>query len=218
MTYLRTLDELRTLYGPPRERAVWKEWPALDAHATRLVGLSPLVVLASGSDDGAGGGWSLDASPRGGAPGFVRVADAHTLLIPDAPGNRRLDTLENLMRAGAGEPHGAPLGLLFLVPGLDETLRVNGRARLSVDEAERQACADERRTPALVIRVAVQAAYLHCAKALMRARLWDPARHIERAALPTMGEMLRDQILARHGRAIEAESQAQMLARYRDEL
>ena len=207
MNHLITrLEDLRALYGPARERSVLKELPQLDAHATRFIGLAPLVVLASG-----GPGGDLDASPRGGEPGFVKVVDAGTLLIPDAPGNNRLDTLQNIVQTGA-------IGLLFLVPGVDETLRVNGRAVLSTDPAERERCADARRVPALVIRVTVQASYLHCAKALMRSALWDASRHVDRAVMPSMGEMLRDQVADRMGPDAVFETQAQMLERYRQTL
>ncbi len=200
------LEDLRALYGPARERSLLKELPQLDAHATRFIGLSPLVVLASG-----GPGGNLDASPRGGDPGFVKVVDAGTLLIPDAPGNNRLDTLENIVQTGA-------IGLLFLLPGVDETLRVNGRAVLSTDPAERERCADARRVPALVIRVTVQASYLHCARALMRSALWDASRQVERSIMPSMGEMLRDQIGHRMSPDTVFENQAQALERYRQTL
>ncbi len=196
--HIQSLDQLRALYAAPRERSVKKELAQLDEHCTRFIAQSPLVVVASSSRDGA-----MDASPRGGAPGFVKVEGAGTLLIPDSPGNNRLDTLENLVQNGQ-------IGLLFLLPGVDETLRVNGRAILSTHAAELALCADAKRSPKLVIRVTVGAAYLHCAKALMRSALWDPARHVERASLPSMGEMLRDQI----GGDIPAETQAQMLERY----
>ena len=200
------LEDLRALYGPARERSVLKELPQLDAHATRFIGLSPLVVLASG-----GPGTDLDASPRGGDPGFVKVVNAGTLLIPDAPGNNRLDTLENIVQTGA-------IGLLFLLPGVHETLRVNGRAVLSTDPAERERCADARRVPALVIRVTVQASYLHCARALMRSALWDASRQVERSIMPSMGEMLRDQIGHRMSPDTVFENQAQALERYRQTL
>jgi len=200
------LEDLRALYGPARERSVLKELPQLDAHATRFIGLSPLVVLASG-----GPGGDLDASPRGGDPGFVKAVDAGTLLIPDAPGNNRLDTLENIVQTGA-------IGLLFLLPGVDQTLRVNGRAVLSTDLAERERCADARRAPALVIRVTVQASYLHCARALMRSALWDASRQVERSIMPSMGEMLRDQIGHRMSPDTVFENQVQALERYRQTL
>ena len=193
-----TLDALRALYPAARERSVKKELPQLDSHCQRFIALSPFVVIAS-----AGVGGAMDASPRGGAPGFVKALGDSTLLMPDSPGNNRLDTLENIVQTGH-------IGLLFLVPGVDESLRVNGSAVLSTDDADLVRCTDEKRRPKLVIRVTIEAAYLHCAKALMRSDLWNPSRHVERATLPSMGEMLKDQI----GGDIPAETQEQMLARY----
>ena len=205
MTLITTPQALRTLYDPVRERSAAKELPSLDVHATRFIGLSPFVVVATGGVDG------MDASPRGGAPGFVKVVDAHALLIPDSPGNNRLDTLQNLI-------HTPQIGLLFMVPGVDETLRVNGTAVLSVDDAERERCRDERRVPKLVIRVTVQASYLHCAKALMRSELWNPAHIQPRSCMPSMGEMLRDQVAGRVSPGTAFETQEQMLERYRQTL
>ncbi|MEI7447375.1 MAG: MSMEG_1061 family FMN-dependent PPOX-type flavoprotein [Burkholderiales bacterium] len=196
------LDALRALYPPAKERSLRKQLDALDVHCTRFIERSPFVVVSSRGADG-----SVDASPRGGDPGFVRVTDAHTLLIPDATGNNRLDTLENVVATGS-------IGLLFLVPGVDETLRVNGRARLSADPALLALAAERAKPPRTVIVVEVREAYLHCAKALMRSRLWDASRHLPRSALPTMGEMLKDQI----GDDGPAESQEQMLARYAADL
>jgi PPOX class probable FMN-dependent enzyme len=202
MTDLTTVQQLRELYGPVRERALHKELRALDVHALRFIGLSPLVVVASSGLDG-----SLDASPRGGEPGFVKVLDAGTLLLPDWPGNNRLDTLENILNTGH-------IGLLFLVPGMNETLRVNGTAALSVRDADLTLCSQPKRMPRLVIRMTVCAAYLHCAKALMRSSLWDPSRHIDRSIMPSMGQMLKDQM----GGNAAPETQEQMLARYAQEL
>jgi PPOX class probable FMN-dependent enzyme len=203
---IRTLSELREIYGPASDRAVKKEIPALDSHAIQFIGFSPFVVLASVNADG-----DLDSSPRGGQAGFVKVRDTHTLLIPDAPGNNRLDTLENIISTGH-------LGLLFLVPGFDETLRVNGRAVLSIAPEDLAFCADQRRTPLLAIRVSVDSVYLHCAKALMRSKLWDPACQIERSQMPPMGEMLRHQVRQFKDEEIDVESQAEMLARYQRSL
>ena len=203
---LTTRHELRQLYGAASERASLKELPSLDRHAQQFIALSPFVVLASANATG-----QMDASPRGGAPGFVKVIDTQTLLIPDAPGNNRLDTLENILDTGQ-------LGLLFMLPGFDETLRVNGQAVLSTEPSALQQCADARRTPVLVIRVRVQAVYLHCAKAFMRAQLWNPSRHAQRHLMPSMGEMLRDQIQAIQGQAVGAETQEEMMARYRQSL
>jgi len=197
-----SLAQLRALYPPPKERSLKKQIDALDAHCLRFIALSPFVVIASSDDENA-----LDASPRGGAPGFVRAIDAHTLLIPDAPGNNRLDTLENIVATGR-------VGLLFMIPGVDETLRINGRARLSAMPETLARLVDERRTPRLAIEVAVEAAYLHCAKALMRSALWSTSAQVERTALPTMGEMLRDQT----GMAGPAETQEAMVARYAQDL
>ena len=205
MHNITTLQDLRALYAPARERSVKKQMPSLDVHATRFIGLSPLVVVASAGMDAAAG--LLDASPRGGAPGFVKVLDAHTLLIPDAPGNNRLDSLENIVLTGH-------IGLLFLLPGVDETLRVNGTAVLSTSAEDIASCTDDKRAPKLVIRVTVQAAYLHCAKALMRSNLWSHEAQVSRSVMPSMGEMMKDQI----GGDIPAETQEQMLARYSQDL
>lgn len=204
--HITTLEALRQLYGPASERSLKKEMPSLDPHATRFIELSPFVVLASSDADG-----QMDASPRGGDAGFVRVLNTQTVLIPDSPGNNRLDTLENIVSTGR-------LGLLFMVPGFDETLRINGQAVLSTDPSDLALCVDARRTPKLVIRVTVDSVYLHCAKAFMRSQLWDPSRHPDRSKLPNMGEMLRDQIQAFKGETIEIESQAEMLQRYQQSL
>ncbi len=208
--HITTPEALRSLYDVARERSVLKELPQLDAHALRFISLSPFVVISTHGAHGA-----ADASPRGGEVGFVKALDAKTLLIPDSPGNNRLDSLENIIATGQ-------IGLLFLLPGVDETLRVNGTALLSTDLAERELCADTltgaRRVPKLVIRVSVQASYLHCAKALMRSDLWNPARHVQRSVLPSMGEMLRDQVADRASPGVVFETQEQMVARYKQTL
>ncbi len=199
---IQTIEQLRGLYAPAKERAVKKQLSALDAHCQRFIALSPFVVLSSiGLDQ------ILDASPRGGAPGFVKSMDAHTLLIPDSPGNNRLDTLENIIHTGK-------VGMLFLIPGMDETLRVNGTASLSVAPADLEQCTTEVRAPKLVIKVVVSQAYLHCAKAFMRSKLWDSQSHIERSLLPSMGEMINEQAKM----TTPSETQEEMLARYRAEL
>jgi uncharacterized protein len=199
---IQTIEQLRGLYAPAKERAVKKQLSALDVHCQRFIGLSPFVVISSiGLDQ------MLDASPRGGALGFVKIVNAHTLLIPDSPGNNRLDTLENIIHTGK-------VGLLFLIPGMDETLRVNGTASLSADAADLALCTTEVRTPKLVIKVNVAQAYLHCAKAFMRSKLWDMQSHIERSVMPSMGEMINEQAKM----ITPAETQEEMLARYRAEL
>jgi hypothetical protein len=193
---------LRALYPPVTERARRKQLAALDVHCRRFIGLSPFVVVAS-SD--AGG--RLDASPRGGAPGFVHVADDRTLLIPDAPGNRRLDTLANLVEHGR-------IGLLFLIPGVDETLRVNGAAGVSRASGHLAPFAALKHPPPAVIEVRVEEAYLHCAKALMRSRLWAPEARVDRSVLPTMGRMISDHA----GIEGPPETDAQMRERYAADL
>jgi len=202
MTDIRSIEALRSLYREPSERAVRKQLDRLDAHCCRFVSLSPFLVIASADTDGR-----VDASPRGGEPGFVKVFDDRTVLIPDSPGNNRLDSMQNLIsRPG--------VGLLFMVPGVDETLRINGKATLRTDAALIDLCANERRRPPLVIAVAVNEAYLHCAKALMRSKLWDAGARRERSVLPSMGQMLKDQI----GSPGEPESDAAMRERYQKDL
>jgi hypothetical protein len=196
------LEELRSIYAAPKERALKKQLSRLDRHCRGFVALSPFVVVASCGASGA-----MDASPRGGAPGFVKVVDESTLLMPDDPGNNRLDTLENILKT-------PQVGLLFLVPGVDETLRVNGSAVLSRRESFLDLCTTERRRPRLVVAVTVREAYVHCAKALMRSALWHPDSRIDRSRLPTMGEMLAEQT-ASDG---PVETQEDMLRRYAQDL
>ena len=193
---------LRELYATPKERAVKKQIAFLDAHCRNFIALSPFLVLATADRE-----HNMDASPRGGERGFVKVDESGDLLIPDAPGNNRLDSFENIVATGK-------VGLLFLIPGVDETLRVNGTAALSTSPQDIRACTTERRAPKLVLRVKVEAAYLHCAKAFMRSRLWDPASHVERSVLPTMGKMLNDQT----GLELPAETQEELAKRYAPEL
>lgn len=191
---------LRRLYRAPNPRSAAKDVKRLDRHCRRFVELSPFCLLAT---SGEGGG---DVSPRGGPPGFVKVVDEHTLVIPDFPGNNRLDSLENILENDL-------VGLLFLVPGVDESLRANGRAAIDGDPELRALATVDGKLPITVIHVAVEQAYLHCGKALMRSGLWDASRQIDRSTLPSMGEMLRDQLQLE-----TAETQAEMLSRYRGTL
>ena len=206
MTTISTLPALRELFPPVNPRSALKELPLLDVHATRFISLSPFVIVSSYGADGR-----ADTSPRGGDAGFVKVVDAGTLLIADSPGNNRLDSLENIIATGQ-------VGLLFMVPGVDETLRVNGTAVLSTDETELKLCEDSRRIPKLVIRVSVHASYLHCAKALMRSDLWNADKHLDRSQLPSMGEMMHDQLVGKVSPGAAIETQEQMLERYQQTL
>ena len=199
---ISTLAALRALYAEPKERAVRKQMSALDGHCRRFIALSPFVIVST--TDAA---FQVDASPRGGAPGFVKADAAGALLIPNAPGNNRLDSLENIVATGQ-------VGLLFMIPGVDETLRVNGAAVLSLAADDIALCTDERRAPKLVIRVTVQAAYLHCAKAFMRSRLWQADAQVPRSHLPSTARILSDQT----GIDQPAETQQEMARRYAPDL
>jgi PPOX class probable FMN-dependent enzyme len=176
-----SVEELRQQYASPVARSVRKTLPALDVHMRRFIELSPLVCLGTSGEGGA------DVTPRGDQPGFVHVPDGHTLLIPDWPGNNRLDSLTNIV----GNPN---VGLLFFIPGVTETLRVNGTASITTDPALREQWNVNGRQPKAVVRVAVQQAFLHCGKALHRSKLWQDDYRIERSVLPSYGTMLKDQV------------------------
>lgn len=172
---------LRECYAPAIERARLKVLSKLDAHCRRFIALSPFLCLGTASEDGA------DVTPRGDAPGFVHVLDDTTLAMPDWPGNNRLDALTNIL----ANPQ---VGMLFLVPGVDESLRVNGRAAISTDEGLLSRWNVNGKQPKSAIVVTVEEAFLHCGKALMRSRLWQGDYKVERTELPTYGRMLKDQI------------------------
>ena len=169
--------QLRERYDTPKDMILKLKLARLDKHARRFISLSPFLVLATRGD----------ASPKGDAPGFVRVVDDTTLLIPDRAGNNKLDTLRNILDDPA-------VGMIFLIPGFNETLRVNGRARVTMDPDLLAPLAVDGKAPKSGILVDVEEVYLHCGKALLRARLWEPAARTDRAAMPTMGRMVADQI------------------------
>jgi PPOX class probable FMN-dependent enzyme len=197
-TPLTSHDELRGVYPDASFRSSRKVIDHLDTHCRRFIALSPFCVLSTVGPDG-----SPDLSPRGGEPGFVRVSDEHTAVLPDRPGNYRLDNLTNAVTRPV-------VALLFLVPGIDETLRVYGRASvITIDDERRVALGidDKGRTE---LRIDVTRAYFHCAKALIRARLWDPEARVERDVFPTMGELMND-----HARlSTPVETQEEMLDRF----
>ena len=179
MDAVKTKDSLREFYAPPIERARLKTIRQLDQHCRRYIALSPFLCLGSAGPEG------IDVSPRGDRPGFVRVLDDHTLAIPDWPGNNRLDSLTNLV----ANPE---VGLLFLIPGVQETLRVNGAARITTDPDLLAQWDTGGRRPKSALVVTVREAFLHCGKALIRSKLWDPDYRVDRAQLPTYGSMLKD--------------------------
>jgi len=177
---LESVRELREVYAPPTERALRKQIDHLDGHCRDFIARSPFMLLATAGVDG-----SCDVSPKGGPPGFVAVLDERRLAVPDAPGNRRLDSFANILE----NPHA---GLLFLIPGLGETLRVNGRCELSTDAELRERFTGDRAAPPTALVVEVDEAYVHCAKALIRSQLWSPESWAPRDELPSAAEMLRD--------------------------
>ena len=180
-------------YGKPSAIAAVKDIGRIDQHLRRYIEMSPFCCVATADADG-----KQDVTPRGDPPGSFKVFGEHTVAIPDRPGNNRLDTLKNLL----ANPQ---VGLIFLLPGMDETVRVNGTAMLSTDPELLESMAVEGRKPKCAIVVEVREAYLHCAKAFRRSRLWDPATRIDRGTLPSLACMIRDQI----GLSEEATRQAE---------
>lgn len=170
---------LERIYGHPAGAAVEKELDYLHPHYRLLIAKSPFVVLATGGPDG------LDTSPRGDAPGFVVVEDDKTLLLPDRKGNNRIDSLRNIV----ADPH---VALLFLIPGVGETLRVNGRASITTAPEVLERFRMEGALPRSVIVVRVDTVFFQCSRALWRSKLWDAATQIERASLPSLGTMIED--------------------------
>jgi len=170
---------LREVIGAPTELVLTKIADRLNALTRQFVERSPFVCVATACPDGG-----LDVSPRGDPPGFVRILDERTLLLPDRPGNRIADTLTNLLE----DPR---IALLFLIPGIGDTFRVNGRARI-VDDAELLApSAVDGKVPRLGLLVSIEEAYTQCSKALIRSDLWNPEHHVDRSELPSSGEILR---------------------------
>ena len=179
---------LRTLYGEPSDGAIAKEVNHVHPHYRAMIEASPFMVMATSGPDG------LDVSPRGDPPGFVVVEDETTLLIPDRRGNNRTDSLSNLI----ADPR---IALLFLIPGVGETLRVNGWAEISVDPDLLARFPAQGKLPRSVIVVHVERVYFQCPKALVRSDLWNPAKHIERRSLPSSGTILADITRGRVGGA-----------------
>ena len=174
--------DLRNVYQPPSPRAAQKVLAHLDVHAQNFIALSPFCILSTANAEG-----QADGSPRGDQPGFVQVLDDKTLLLPDRPGNNQVDSLQNVVQS----PH---VGLLFFVPGVNETLRVKGKAEIVTDQALLESTAWKNRVPASGLVITVKEAFLHCGRALLRGRIWDPSVQVDRSAFPTYGEVLADQI------------------------
>ena len=178
---IRDESVLRDIVGEPLPWLREKEMPKLDKHCRHFISLSPIAFIGSTGADGKG-----DVTPRGDPPGFIRVLDDKTIAIPERPGNKRADTLRNIL----ANPN---VGVIFLVPGINEVLRINGRASVVEDPALLATMEVQGKTPKLAIRIDIDDVFFHCAKALTRAKLWDPASKVERKSFPTMGQIQHDQ-------------------------
>jgi len=183
---ITTIEQLEAIYGHPSGAAVWKEIDHINAQYRAFIEAAPFFVLASVGPEG------VDCSPRGDAPGFVRVTDERTLMIPDRRGNNRIDSLRNIVR----DPR---VSLLFLIPGVGETFRIIGRASISTDPALLESFVFAGKTPRAVIIVTAERVYFQCSKAIIRSRLWDPSRQVDRASLPSNGTILAAITKGEHG-------------------
>jgi PPOX class probable FMN-dependent enzyme len=182
MDVVEDLEELRETYGPPNDRSVKKQLSRFDKYCRAFIARSPFLVIASSDSSGR-----CDASPKGDAPGFVQVVDDETLLIPDRLGNNRVDTIGNLLERPG-------VGLIFFIPGINETLRVNGGARVTTDPALLEPLAVNGKVPRSGILVTAEEIYFHCGKALIRSDLWNPEKRLRQSEFPTLGRILADQI------------------------
>ena len=177
---ISTMEQLEALYSDaPYGPAIFKETDHITPQYRRLIEAAPFAVIATCGPDG------LDCSPRGDPPGFVRVVDEHTMIVPDRRGNNRIDSLRNLVR----DPR---VSLLFLIPGVGETMRINGRARISTDPKLTESFAMNGKVPKCVLVVTVERAYFQCTKAIIRSKLWDPKSVVDRKTLPTPGSILAE--------------------------
>ena len=200
--YIENQQDLRELFGQPKERTLLKQLKELEQHSINFIALSPFLTLATYNQEG-----KADCSPRGGKPGFVRVINSNTIIIPEAKGNKRLDSLLNILDSKG-------VGCLFFIPGVDETLRINGDARISKSNDYLKLFANEQNPPLACIEITIKEVYLHCAKALMRSELWAEGSKIKRNSFPTLNEMIKDQL----NLSAPPESQEQMVARYQKDL
>jgi PPOX class probable FMN-dependent enzyme len=177
MSVITSLEQLAAIYGQPNEASTVKEVRELTPHYRTLIDASPFAVLATAGPEG------LDCSPRGDARGVVRIADDRTLLMPDRRGNNRTDSLRNIVR----DPR---VALLFLIPGSGTTLRIHGRARLSIEATLVRSFTVDGHAPRSVIEISIDAVYFQCARAIVRSELWNPAHHVDPLSLPSAGEIL----------------------------
>lgn len=191
---IRSEAMLREMIGRPEGLAAKKSLKRLDRHCRRFIELSPFLVIGTQNDAG-----KADVSPRGDPAGFVRVLDDTTLAIPERPGNNRLDTLTNILANPS-------VGLIFLIPGFEDTLRVNGKAQLTRDPALLAEMSVNGKAPRIAILVTVEEAFLHCAKAFKRSRLWDPSAQVDRKTMPSLSRIILEQVAEEERRAAPDES------------
>ena len=187
---IKNIKQLRAIYKNPDQMSVKKSIPKLDKHFKHFINLSPFLVLSTVRADGF-----CDASPRGDAPGFVRVIDDSNLFLPDRPGNNRLDSLKNIL-SNPG------VGLLFMIPGLDETLRVNGKAHIVSDITLLEPSMVNQRIPKSGLKIKINECYIHCGKAIRRSKIWSNEMHIKKGTFPSIGKIIKDQ-LAPPGMTVE---------------
>lgn len=178
---IKSETQLRTMYKNPGDLAVKKSLSHLDKHLRHFINLSPFLVLSTVRPDGY-----CDASPRGDAPGFVRILDDKNLFLPDRPGNNRLDSLTNILKNPG-------IGLLFMIPGLIETLRVNGIANIVSDITLLESSMVNGKIPKSGLKITINECYIHCGKALRRSKIWDNETHIKKGTYPSIGKVLVDQ-------------------------
>jgi PPOX class probable FMN-dependent enzyme len=197
-----TASDLFAIYPKPTPRVIAKARPTIDTHAAKFIAMSPFCVLAT-----SGPGGRVDASPRGGNPGFIHVVSPNQLLMPDRSGNNRIDSFQNIL-SGSG-----CVQLIFFVPGIDETLRVGGTGRLLADPELLASMEEFEKLPRAVLSIAVQEAYFHCGKALMRSKLWSAEAQVERAIFPSINEVIYDQTALG-----DPDPQHEVEARYRTQL
>ncbi|WP_395355526.1 pyridoxamine 5'-phosphate oxidase family protein [Vibrio sp. D3] len=181
MSEIKTIEQLKEIYAEPSARAKNKALPALDVHAMTLINNCHFAVLSTTDTQGY-----TDLSPKGGEPGFVKVLDESTLLLPDSSGNNRIDSLKNIIS-------NPKVGLLLMVNGIDEVLRIKGIASIHTDSKLISACPDGSKAPKVVIKIVIESMYFHCAKAVMRGKLWSDDYKVNRSILPSLAQIFKEQ-------------------------
>ena len=201
MTILRTETELRELYGEATKRAAAKAITKLEKHCRHFIATSPFLVISSSDAEG-----HADVSPKGDAPGFVHVIDDNTIAIPDRPGNNRIDTLLNIV----GNPD---VAVIFMIPGVRETLRVNGKAEISTDPALLKEMEVNGKLPITAIVIHVEQAFLHCAKAIIRSKIWDADSQVPKGTIPSLSRIIADQMEVEIDEKASEEALAELYAK-----